>query len=260
MDLSIIIPCYNEEKRIAKTLDRINSYLSKQSYTYEIIVVDNGSTDSSGMIVQAFMSKMKNLTFISERSHGKGWAIKRGMLAAKGEYRLFTDADNSTDISQLEKLMAEAKKGYDVVISSRKAPGAVIKNPQPFYRRLTSISFSSLVAAIVPLDIKDTQNGFKLFTKEAAEKIFPHQTIYYWAFDVEILAIAKIWFKVKEVPITWINDDQSTMRFSGMIRMLYEVIVTRINLSTSQYIKNERRQKSISEVLTERRVANIRRV
>jgi len=249
MHLSIIIPCYNEEARIGKTLDRVFEYLSAQQYTWEIIVVDNGSTDSTREVVEEYRKKIPTLSLIARKSHGKGWAVKQGMLTATGDYRLFTDADNSTDIAQIEKLMAYAEQGYEVVISSRRAPGALITTPQPQSRIWLGNIFASIVRAIVPLgDIRDTQNGFKLFTKAAAEKIFLHQTIYYWAFDIEILALARIFgYKIKEVPIVWVNDDRSKMNLKGMVRMLLEVILTRLHLLTFDYKKLKRAREETRE-------------
>ncbi|MEN9649689.1 MAG: hypothetical protein RL094_656 [Candidatus Parcubacteria bacterium] len=237
MFLSIIIPCYNEEQRIKKTLTRINEYLSHQQYESEVIVVDNGSTDTTKAIVEAYISDMKNLRIISKKSYGKGWAVKQGMIEATGEYRLFTDADNSTDIAHLDTFLPVAQhEGYDVVISSRRVAGATIAHPQPWHRRILSNMFAFIVRSTMPLGIKDTQNGFKLFSKKAAKKIFSMQTIYYWAFDVEILALAKKFdFRIKEVPIKWMNDEDSKMNFKGMARMLLEVITIRFRMMTNSY-------------------------
>jgi dolichyl-phosphate beta-glucosyltransferase len=242
MYLSVIIPCYNEEQRLPKTLERIGSYLSSQTYQCEVIVVDNGSTDGTKRVVEEAHQKYPFISLINERSHGKGWAVKEGMLAGSGTYRLFTDADNSTDIAQIEKLLPYAKdEGYDVVISSRKAPGAVLTHPQPPHRVWLGNLFAFIVSLIVPLGVKDSQNGFKLFSERAVDKIFPQQTIFYWAFDVEVLALARVFgFKIKEVPITWVNDEQSRMNLKGMIRMLLEVIVIRLHLLTRNYRKNQK--------------------
>jgi dolichyl-phosphate beta-glucosyltransferase len=241
MKLSIIIPCYNEERRIGTTLERMREYLSYQNYKWEIIVVDNGSSDGTRDVVRGFQDSMPNLRIVEENCYGKGWAVRQGMLAARGDYRLFTDADNSTDIAQVDDLLQEAYNGYDVVISSRRAEGAVIIHPQPWYRRILGDLFVLLVRLIVPLGIKDTQNGFKLFSREAAEGIFPHQNIFYWAFDVEILALAdRLGYTTKEVPIVWVNDERSSMSIKGMVRMLFEVLLVRAHLMTRSYTKAEK--------------------
>jgi dolichyl-phosphate beta-glucosyltransferase len=243
MYLSVIIPCYNEVERIAKTLEAIYCYLREQTYEWEIIVVDNGSTDGTRQLVEDYADEIKNLKLLIHQSHGKGWAVKQGMLAAEGEYRLFTDADNSTDIKQLEKLLPWATHGADVVISSRKKEGAVIVEKQPKYRQWLGNIFPLIVRLFVPVirDIKDTQNGFKLFSRRAADRLFQHQSIYYWAFDVELLALAKIFgYKIKEVPIVWKNDDKSKMNLKGMLRAAFEVILVSLHLLSFDMKKLQR--------------------
>lgn len=236
MLISIIIPCYNEERRIGKTLEAIHSYLSSKDYQFEVLVVDNGSKDNTKKIIEEASKSMPEIRLISHKSYGKGWAVKQGMLQAKGDFRVFTDADNSTDISHLDKLLPFAKnEGFDIVISSRRIEGAVITHPQPWHRQILGNLFAALVRAIVPLGIKDTQNGFKLFTAKAADDIFTRQSIYFWAFDVEILALGKKrGYKIKEVPITWVNDDQSKMNLKGMVQMLIEVLNIRLMLSSKK--------------------------
>lgn len=205
--------------------------MSQQNYDWEIIVVDNGSKDGTAGLLEKYKKSIPGMSVLTKKNYGKGWAVKQGMLVAKGDYRLFTDADNSTDITQVEKLLTFSKD-YDVVISSRKAEGAILTQPQPWHRIWLGNIFIFFTSCIVPVGgIKDTQNGFKLFSKKAAEKIFPHQTIYYWAFDVEILALARIFgFKIKEVPITWVNDDDSHMNLKGMVRMAFEIVLIRFRL------------------------------
>jgi dolichyl-phosphate beta-glucosyltransferase len=231
MKLSVIIPCYNEADRILPTLHRIHTYLTGQNYTFEILVVDNGSTDDTKKIVEEVTKRMPELRLTSHKSYGKGWAVKQGMLEAKGDFRLFTDADNSTDIEHVAHMIMIVESGYDIVISSRRVDGAVIIHKQAWPRQLLGNTFAGLVRLIIPLGIKDTQNGFKLFSAKAAQDLFSRQRIYFWAFDVEILVLAKKHgYKIKEVPITWINDDQSKMNVKGMIGMLREIIMIRLLL------------------------------
>ena len=234
--LSVIIPCYNEEKRLPRTLLRVLSYLHAQSYTWEVIVVDNGSTDGTSKLVHSIIKNEPRLKLVVDSLYGKGWAVRQGLLDAQGEYRLFTDADNSTDIAELEKMLPYLNDGFDVIVSSRKAVGAKIKIPQPPMREFLGKVFRLIVAFIVPTGVTDTQNGFKLFTKKAVDVIFPIQKIHYWAFDVEVLALArKFNLKVKEVPIEWNDEGKSRVNLKGMIRMLFEVIHIRFNLSTNKY-------------------------
>ena len=231
MKLSIIIPCYNEAERIAGTLEKVAAYTRAKQFEAEVIVVDNGSCDETIAIAESFKNKIGKLIVMSKKGYGKGWAVKEGMLAATGDLRLFMDADNSTDISQADTLLLFIDQGYEVVISSRKIEGAIVTHPQPAHREWLGKLFAFAVSMIIPLGIKDTQNGFKLFTKDAAEKIFRRQTSFYWAFDVEILALAqKLGFKIKEVPIVWMNDERSRVNLKGMARMILEVITIRIRL------------------------------
>jgi len=236
--LSVIIPAYNEEKRLPKTLREINEYLRKQNFDSEIIVVSDGSTDKTCQVVESLKSQIKNLKLICEKvNRGKGYGVKIGMLNAKGKYRLFTDADNSTPISEIEKFWPEFKKGADVVIASRDKKGAILDPPQPLFRRFVGEVFKYLRKMIVGLwEIEDTQCGFKCFKGEVAEKIFPKCKIERFAFDPEILLIAKkMGFKIKEVPVYWKNDLQSKVKFKSMIKMLIDLFKIRLNILKREY-------------------------
>lgn len=239
MYLSVIIPAYNEEKRLPKTLREIDNYLSKQSYDSEVIVVDGGSTDKTPDIVREMTAQIKNLKLVEVKNcRGKGQAVKEGMLQTSGKFRIFTDADNSTSIEQVEKMWPHFNKGYDLVIGSRDIRGAVIAVPQSWLRRyILGNSFNLFVQIISGLwGIWDTQCGFKGFTEKAAKDIFPKLTIEGWAFDVEVLVLAKkLGHKFKEIPVTWINDPESKVKFKGMIKMLFEVFRIRWNLITRKY-------------------------
>ncbi len=238
MYLSIIIPAYNEASRLPKTLREVDKYLSTQNYEYEIIVVNDGSKDKTAEVVKDLMLEIKNLKLIDNKeNHGKGYVVRQGMLQAKGDYRIFTDADNSTSIEQIEKMLPEFKNGYDVVIGSRDIKGAVIAVPQPWWRRKLGDIFNLIVQVIAGLwGIWDTQCGFKGFSKEAVENIFPKCRINRWAFDVEVLVIAKrLGYKIKEIPVTWINSPETKVRFKGMVKMLFEVIQVRWNIIICRY-------------------------
>ncbi|MFH1894918.1 MAG: dolichyl-phosphate beta-glucosyltransferase [Patescibacteria group bacterium] len=246
MYLSIIIPAYNEEKRIGKTLEEINAYLSGQNYPstgsgqvdYEILVVDNGSKDKTKDVVRELRGRIKGLKLIERNSGGKGKAVSVGMLEAGGDFRIFTDADNSTSIGQIEKMWPEFDSGYDVVIGSRDIKGAVLSPPQPWIRQvLLGGGFKLYRKIIIGLwGIEDTQCGFKGFTKKAAEEIFPKSKIDHFAFDPEILVLArKLGYKIKEIPVVWKNDLDSKVKPGSIIKMALDLIKIKWNLITKKY-------------------------
>ncbi len=239
MHLSVIIPAYNEEKRLPKTLEEINKYLIQQIYDYEILVVDNGSADKTAEIVKDLENRIKGLKLIEGlASRGKGFAVKKGMLEAKGDFRIFTDADNSTSVDQAERMWPEFEKGYDVVIGSRDIKGAVLDPPQPWIRKIfLGEGFKFYRKIIIGLwGVEDTQCGFKGFTKKAAEDIFPKLRILNFAFDPEILVIAKkMGYKIKEIPIYWKNDLESKVKLKSMLKMALDIFKIKWNLITKKY-------------------------
>jgi dolichyl-phosphate beta-glucosyltransferase len=205
--LSIIIPAYNEEKRIVKTLGGIRDFLKDKDY--EIIVVNDGSKDGTVKVVEELHNGRIQI-INNPGNKGKGYSVKNGMLHAKGDLLLFSDADLSTPIEELEKLLPFVKEGYGVIIGSRAMKESDIKIHQPFYRELMGKFFNKIVRVLAVGGIKDTQCGFKLFTREAADKIFKLQKLDGFSFDVELLYLAKkLGFKIKEVPIVWINDEET---------------------------------------------------
>ena len=238
--LSVIIPAYNEEKRITKTLNAISSYLQKQPYTYEVIIVVDGAKDATADIARDFTVQFQNLKVIDRKKNmGKGYSVKEGMLAAKGKIRLFTDADNSTDISYFEKMKPLFDQGKDVVISSREsrdAEGAGQEVPQSFLKRLMGNMGNLYIQILAVPGIWDTQNGFKAFRDYAAEKIFSAAKINRWAFDVEALALAKkLDYKIGIVPIHWINDPDSHVGLMSYFKVLFDVLKIRWNLMRGKY-------------------------
>lgn len=235
--LSVIIPAYNEENRLPKTLKAVDEYLRKQSYEYEVLVVNAGSTDRTKEVVQNATLTVRNLNIMDVENRGKGYAVRQGMLQARGQYRMFMDADNATTVDHVEKMWPEFEKGYDVVIGSRDMKGAVIAVPQVWWRRRLGDVFNLIVQLSSGLwGMWDTQCGFKGFTRKAAEEIFVKCTINRWAFDVEVLMLAKkMGFRIKEVPVTWVNDPYSRVTFSGMVKMLLEVLQISINNLMGKY-------------------------
>jgi len=244
MKLSVIIPAYNEEKRLPKTLQSIYEYLRQQGYEYEIIVVSDGSKDKTAQVVEELKLQITNLKLIDrKKNRGKGYTVKEGMLNAQGDYRLFMDADNSTTIDQVEKMWPWFEKGYDIVIGSRDVKGAILDPPQPFYRRLVGEFFKYVRMIICDLwHLKDTQCGFKCFKKEVVETIFPKLRIERFAFDVEILLLAKMHgFKIKEIPVLWRNDPESKVKLKSAIKMGLDLFKIRWYQLKGCYGKKEKR-------------------
>lgn len=235
--LSVIIPAYNESERLPMTLFDIDKNLSQMDYSYEIIVVDDGSKDNTAEVVEKLTSIIKNLYLIdNEENKGKGGVVAQGMLEAKGTIRLFTDADNSTTIDQFSKLLPYFKEGYQVVIGSRQAKDAEISVKQPLYRQIIGKVGNLFIRLMAVPEIEDTQCGFKAFTQEAAREIFSRLTIKRWGFDVEVLAIARILgYKIKEVGIRWVNDPLSLVRGSAYLKTLIEVLKVRLNIWRKKY-------------------------
>lgn len=244
--LSVIIPAYNEEKRITVTLLDIDKYLSRQNYDYEIIVVSDGSKDNTAEVVRGFQAKIRNLRLIDNKeNHGKGYAVKQGMLEARGDYRLFTDADNSTTIDHLDKFFPFFKEGYEIVIGSIEVKGAEVEERAAFYRRWLGRISKYIIRIVAGLwEIHDSQRGFKLFAKGAAEAIFSKQTIMRWGFDIEILAIAKkMGFKIKEVAVDWKNPGESKVSLKSYLRTFQELLKIKYNLVTNKYKINKHENK-----------------
>lgn len=237
--LSVIIPAYNEAKRLPLTLVDVDRHLSKVDYSYEVIVVNDGSQDATPDIVQRFSRLVNNLRLIDNKeNHGKGWVVRQGMLAAKGNWRLFTDADNSTSIDHFERMLPYLKE-YSVIIGSRDVRGAKLVPPQPWYRRLLG-NFGNIIIQILLLrGFWDTQCGFKCFSEEAAEKIFRIAKVDRWGFDVEALALAKHFgYKIKEIPVTWVNDSRSKVSAKAYLSVLWDVLRVRWWLWREAYKSN----------------------
>ncbi len=238
--LSVIIPSYNEGKRLLKTLKSIAKYLRTQTYTWEILVVSDGSKDNTAEVANSLKPEIENLRVIDNKeNHGKGYVVKQGMLEAKGAYRVFTDADNSTAISHVELMWPEFEKGNDIVIGSRDIKGAKLAVPQPWIRRRVGDIFNLMVQVLCGLwGIWDTQCGFKGMTEKATQEIFPKCLVERFAFDPEILVIAKkAGYKIKEVPVTWVNDEASTVGFKSTIKMAKDLLKIRGNMIKGLYEK-----------------------
>lgn len=200
--LSIIIPAHNEAARLPQALAAVQNYLADKEFDAEVIVVENASTDQTAQIARDWQDKMPNLRLISREQAGKGGAVKQGMLEARGTCRFMADADLSMPISELDKFLSLEEK-HPVAIASREAKGAK-RVDEPEYRHLIGRVFNLLVKLIVLPGVEDSQCGFKCFSAEATQRIFPLQTMSGWSFDVEVLAIAReLGYTITEVPVTW---------------------------------------------------------
>jgi glycosyltransferase involved in cell wall biosynthesis len=238
--LSIIIPAYNEAERISATLIDMDKRLSNVDYTYEILVVSDGSKDGTVSVVKNMTKMIKNLKLIDLKENvGKGGAVKQGMLVASGRVRLFMDADNSTSIEQFDQMIPLFKEGYGVVIGSRATKGARLDPPEPLYRQIIGKTLNLFIQILLLPGIWDTQCGFKAYTDEAAEKIFMRSSIPGWGFDVETLVLAnRLGYRIKEVPVHWVNDTRSHVKFSGGLQFLAETCTIRWRLWMKAYNLN----------------------
>jgi len=232
IDLSVIIPAHDEAERIGLTLERVLDYLRRQDYTYEVVVVDDVSHDATADIVARFQRGDVPLRLVQRTSNpGKGAAVQAGMLAAKGRRVVFSDADLSTPIEEIQKLLdAIEREGYDIAIGSRGLPQSDLRVRQPWYREAMGRCFNLMVRVVAIHGVRDTQCGFKLFRGEAAQDLFRRQTIMGFAFDVEILFLAvKRGLRIKEVPVTWINSPRSKVDpVRDSLRMARDMIGIRI--------------------------------
>lgn len=237
--LSVVIPSYNEMTNLKRSvLPKIIEYLSQQDFQWEVILSDDGSQDGTQQKLEEFACQHQSVKVLANPHKGKGPTVKAGMLAAQGQWRLFTDFDQSTPLNEVEKLLKFTSQA-DVIIGSREVPGA-LRDKEPFHRHLMGRGFNFLVRALAVPKIYDTQCGFKLFSAEATEKLFNSLYIYggdqersdafTGAFDVELLYLArKHQFKIKEVPILWQHyhsDRVSPIKDS--LRMLKDIIRIRI--------------------------------
>ncbi|HEY9680703.1 MAG TPA: dolichyl-phosphate beta-glucosyltransferase [Oculatellaceae cyanobacterium] len=210
-EISVVIPAYNEQKRLPSTLQSVHGYLTSKNYDFEIIIVNDGSSDGTVDTVQEFAKHHEGVRLISyTQNQGKGYAVRQGMLAANGDKVLFNDADGSSPIYELEKLSASLQKGFGVAIGSRAKQDASRTVNALAYRKFMGNFFNFIVQSLLLKGIQDSQCGFKMFTHEATQSIFSVAKENGFAFDVEILHVARMrGYKIDEVPINWTNVDGS---------------------------------------------------
>jgi dolichyl-phosphate beta-glucosyltransferase len=236
--LSIIIPAYNEEGRLPTTLPQVVAFAKAQEYPVELLVVDNASTDRTPDIVREIAREHPSISLLHQPVRGKGAAVRKGMLEGRGEYLFICDADLAMPIEEVSKFLPPTLSDYDVAIASREAAGAVRYN-EPWYRHLMGRVFNLAVRMLAVPGIQDTQCGFKCFRREAARDIFATQKIDGWAFDVEILHIARRrGYRIVEVPINWYYGEGSRVSpIRDSVDMLVEVLRIRRNGRAGLYDK-----------------------
>jgi glycosyltransferase involved in cell wall biosynthesis len=236
---SIVIPAYNEAKRLPRALDPILEFIEAKSWDAEVIVVNDGSTDETADVVRQYSAKSPAVVLIDNPVNcGKGQSIRDGVRRATGDIIIFADADNSTPIEDAEKLVQAIDEGADIAIGSRWVDRTLQVHPQPWYRRLNGRLYNLLLRKILGLDYKDTQNGFKAFTSAAAKTIFSLQRIGGWGFDAEVLFLAqKFGFKVAEVPVEYIYyaEGSKIRPYRDGARMLAELLKVRWYAQTGAY-------------------------
>lgn len=238
--LSVVVPSFNEQRNISRgVLDSIVSFLEKQSYSWEVILSDDGSTDGTIESLKDFAKKHDHVHVVTNVHAGKAPTVKSGMLSAQGEWRLFTDFDQSTPLAEVTKLLTFTEQGYEVVIGSREINGA-LRDKEPFHRHLMGKGFNILVQLLAVPGVHDTQCGFKLLSARATEKLFKQLVIYggqeqrkdafTGAFDVELLYLAlKNNFKIKEVPIHWAYNETARVNpLKDSFRMFRDIVRIRL--------------------------------
>lgn len=234
--LSIIIPAYNEVERIVPTIHAITNYITGLGLRWELIVADEGSTDETARRVAE--CRLPNLTILrTPVNTGKGHAVQRGILAARGKYLLFTDADNATPIEELGRLLAKVKdEGYDIALGSRAVPGAQVER-RSVHRRFLSWGLRGLVQHILHLGVRDTQCGFKLYTRAAGHRLYQALSIPDFAFDLEVLYLAnKLRYRIAEVPVRWFHVPGSKVKpLTDVPCFLRAILAIKLNNWRSRY-------------------------
>jgi dolichyl-phosphate beta-glucosyltransferase len=243
IDLSVVIPAYNEAQRLRPTLERVHAFLGRLAgggaVRYEILVVDDGSSDGTADVAEHLAQSIPQLRVIRSRpNRGKGAAVRAGMLAARGQVRVMCDADCSMPPEEMPKLLARLASGAaQIAIGSRYADGAQVSAKQPLYRRLWSRLCNQVIQRSLVPGIRDTQCGFKAFTARAAQDLFARGRIDGWAFDLEILALARRrGYPIAEVAVTWADDKRSRVNpWRDMVNVVREALAIRRNLRSGVY-------------------------
>ena len=232
---SIIIPAHNEQNRLPGTLDQILQFLQQQTFTSEVIVVENGSADRTYEIAHQFAKEHANL-YVTQSEKGKGAAVQHGMLQAKGEYRFMCDADLSMPVKEIVKFIPPQLENFDIAIASREAKGALRYN-EPSYRHLGGRGINFIIQTLILPGLNDTQCGFKCFRADVVEDIFRRQTLHGWSFDIELLYIARRHgYRIVEIPIHWYHFSDSKVRaLRDSVHMVQDIFRIRANARRGLY-------------------------
>jgi dolichyl-phosphate beta-glucosyltransferase len=235
-ELSIVVPVYNEKRRIKKGLTKILKFLNIQNFTWELIVVDDGSSDNTLGLAKQILKNTKNAKVLVSRHLGKGGAIKKGVLKAKGRWVVFLEIDLATPMAELERFMP-FRKEYDIIIGSRKMEGAQIVVRQSKFREFGGKVFTWLTNLLITSDISDITCGFKLFRTSVAKKLFKQSQLNDWSFDAEVLFLAqKQGLNIKELPVRWRNDpDTKVNLFRDTTESLLGLLKIRLNHALGKY-------------------------
>jgi len=234
--LSIIIPAYNEEKRLPITLEQVYKFIQAQPYAIEVLVVENGSSDRTLDVAQEFARNHQNFAVIQTEERGKGLAIREGMLASTGQYRFMCDADLSMPINEINRFLPPELTEFDIAIASREAPGSVRHN-EPGYRHWGGRATNLVIRMMALPGLHDTQCGFKMFHAAVVDDIFGLQTVKNWSFDIELLFIARRrGYRIREIPIPWyFNEDTKLQPIRDALKMVVDILVIRRNAQTGMY-------------------------
>ena len=233
--LSIIIPAHNEGNRLPDTLEQVFRFLDGQSFESEVLVVENGSTDKTFEVARQFAEQHANCRVIQSEK-GKGAAVRRGMLEARGAYRFMCDADLSMPVKEIEKFIPPQLEDFDIAIASREAKGAVRYN-EPSYRHLGGRGINYIIQLLILPGLNDTQCGFKCLRAEAAEELFKRQTLNGWSFDIELLYLAR-WrrYRLREIPIDWYyHPDTKVSAVRDALRMIGDIFRIHANALRGTY-------------------------